>query len=153
MIEPFGRLVRNPSEISHQVETSMLRKSAVFGIISAVGISLAPISAVAEQLAGNELKSLVTGKRIYLATPFGGEFPLNYKPSGAVTGDGTALGLGRFLAPKETGRWWVRGDRLCQQWPTWYDGKPSCFQIKKTGERTINWVRQDGRSGKARIEG
>lgn len=131
----------------------MLRISAIFGIISAVVFSLAPMSAQAEQLTGNELKKLVNGKRIYLATPFGGEFPLNYKPSGAVTGDGTALGLGRWLAPKETGRWWVRGELLCQQWPTWYDGEPSCFQIKKTGERTLTWERQDGRRGKARIDG
>jgi hypothetical protein len=65
-----------------------------------------------------------------------------------VTGDGTALGLGRWLAPKETGRWWVRGDRLCQQWPTWYDGKPSCFQIRMTGERT-----QMGASGRPQWKG
>lgn len=112
-----------------------------------------PASASAEQLTGSDLKQFVNGKRIYLATPFGGEFPLNYKNSGAVTGDGTALGLGKFFAPKETGRWWVEGATLCQQWPTWYDGKPSCFRITKTGKQTLNWVRDDGRSGKARIEG
>lgn len=131
----------------------MIHRHSMFGLMAALCVFLAPIAATAEQLAGSELKSFVTGKRVYLATPFGGEFPLNYMSSGAVTGDGSALGLGRFLAPKETGRWWVRGDRLCQQWPTWYDGKPSCFQIRKTGERTLNWVRQDGRSGKARIDG
>ena len=90
---------------------------------------------------------------MYKRQPFGGEFPLNYKRSGVVTGDGTALGLGKFFAPKESGRWWVKGENLCQQWPTWYDGKTTCFQIRKTGERSLNWVRDDGRSGKARIEG
>jgi hypothetical protein len=131
----------------------MLGKTSLFAMIAGAAICLAPVSTSAEQLTGSDLKNFVNGKRIYLATPFGGEFPLNYKRSGIVTGDGTALGLGKFLAPKETGRWWVKGETLCQQWPTWYDGEPSCFRIRKTGDRTLTWVRQDGRSGKARIEG
>ncbi len=110
-------------------------------------------SAFAEEMAGEKLRSLVTDKRIYLSVPLGGEFPLNYKSSGMVTGDGSALGLGRFFAPKETGRWWVKGGNLCQQWPTWYGGKPTCFRISKTGATSIRWVRDDGYSGKARIEG
>jgi hypothetical protein len=131
----------------------MLGKINILGTLAVLAASLAPVSASAEQLAGGELQQFVSGKRVYLATPFGGEFPLNYKQSGIVTGDGTALGLGRFFAPTESGKWWVRGENLCQQWPTWYDGKPTCFQIRKTGERSLNWIRDDGRSGKARIEG
>lgn len=131
----------------------MRGKTTLLGILSAVAVSLVPVTAQAEQLEGSELTQFVSGKRVYLATPFGGEFPLNYKRSGIVTGDGTALGLGKFFAPKESGKWWVRGENLCQQWPTWYDGKPSCFRIKKTGERSLDWVRDDGRSGRARVEG
>ena len=131
----------------------MLGKILSFAGAATMMLLGASASAGAEQLTGSELKQFVTGKRVYLATPFGGEFPLNYKTSGAVTGDGTALGLGKFLAPKETGRWWVRGETLCQQWPTWYDGKPSCFRIIKTGEQSLTWERDDGRKGKARIEG
>ena len=131
----------------------MLGKISSIGLGVMLAILVVPAAAGAGELAGNELKQFVNGKRVYLATPFGGEFPLNYRSSGVVTGDGTALGLGKFLAPKESGRWWVKGENLCQQWPTWYDGKPSCFKIRKTGERSLNWVRDDGRSGKARIEG
>jgi hypothetical protein len=123
------------------------------GIVSALAVSLSPLAANAEQLSGNQLKQFVNGKRVFLATPFGGEFPLNYKSTGVVTGDGTALGLGKFFAPTESGRWWVKGQNLCQQWPTWYDGKTTCFRIRKTGDSSLNWVRDDGRSGKARIEG
>ena len=71
--------------------------------------------------------------------------------NGAVSGDGSALGLGKFMAPKETGKWWVDGANLCQQWPTWYDGKATCFTIEKTGDSSLNWVRDDGKSGTARI--
>lgn len=131
----------------------MRGKTSNFGVLSALAMSLVSVSAGAEQLAGSELKQFVSGKRVYLATPFGGEFPLNYRQSGVVTGDGTALGLGKFFAPREAGKWWVTGQNLCQQWPTWYDGKPSCFRIIKTGERSLDWTRDDGRSGTARIEG
>lgn len=124
------------------------------GIVAlAGGIALSSMPVAAETLGGDDLRQLVSGKRIYLATPFGGEFPLNYRPSGSVTGDGTALGLGKYFAPKETGQWWVDGKRLCQKWPSWYDGKTTCFTISVTGNRTLRWVRDDGRSGKARIEG
>ena len=131
----------------------MYAKTSTLALVSALAISFAPVPTSAEQLAGTDLKQFVNGKRVYLATPFGGEFPLNYKRTGVVTGDGSALGLGKFFAPTENGRWWVKGENLCQQWPTWYDGKATCFQIKKTGERSLNWVRDDGRRGKARIEG
>tara|TARA_R110000850_G_scaffold149576_7_gene272027 strand:+ start:130 stop:726 length:597 start_codon:yes stop_codon:yes gene_type:complete len=133
--------------------SEMHSKTTLVGIMSVLALAVAPVTAKAEQLAGNQLKQFVNGKRVYLATPFGGEFPLNYQRTGVVTGDGTALGLGKFFAPTETGRWWVKGENLCQQWPTWYDGKTTCFQIRKTGERSLDWIRDDGRSGKARIEG
>ncbi|MCY0094975.1 hypothetical protein [Hoeflea ulvae] len=131
----------------------MLKKITAFGLGAALCVAMAPAALGADWLAGAELKGFVNGKRVYLATPFGGEFPLNYQPSGVVSGDGTSLGLGKFLAPKENGRWWVKGENLCQQWPTWYDGKATCFRIEKTGDQSLNWVRDDGRRGKARIDG
>jgi hypothetical protein len=122
-------------------------------MMAAAALLFGAQSAYAEQIQGEGLKQLVSDKRVYLATPFGGEFPLLYKSDGSVSGDGTALGLGRIMAPKETGSWWVEGSNLCQEFPTWYDGATSCFTIERTGETTINWHRDDGESGTARIEG
>jgi hypothetical protein len=85
--------------------------------------------------------------------PLGGEFPLSYKANGSVTGDGSKFGLGRYFAPKETGQWWVAQGQLCQKFPTWYDGKVSCFKLRETGEAKLRWRRNDGYSGRARIEG
>ena len=67
----------------------------------------APLPAAAEQLMGEELKQFVNGKRVYLATPFGGEFPLYYKTDGTVDGSGKALGLGDLRGGHERalGRW------------------------------------------------
>lgn len=106
--------------------------------------------ASATRLSGPEVRAMVVAGTIMLETGFG-DFPLRYHPAGRVTGDGSALGLARFFAPRETGRWWVRGDRLCQQWPSWYSGRTFCFSIVLTGADTFRWVRDDGSAGKGRI--
>lgn len=134
-----------------------VRKTACASVLAsamgAIAMTAPGVNAAqAEVLSGNQIVDTVKGKRIYLAVPFGGEFPLHYRSDGRVTGDGTALGLGRYFAPKETGRWFVRGDRLCQQFPTWYDGEVSCFTLRQTGETRLRWRRDDGYSGRARID-
>lgn len=119
---------------------------------AAIGLLLAGTSgADARQLSGAEIQNAVGGKRIYLATPLGGEFPLNYRSNGQVDGDGRASGLGRFAAPTDTGRWWIAGDRLCQQWQEWYDGRQFCFTLSQESDSRLRWIRDDGLSGRARI--
>lgn len=113
--------------------------------------SLAPASA--DFLSGDQIKGLIGGKRVYLATSYGIEFPMRYAPNGKVTGDGTGTMLGKYFAPRETGQWWVAGDRMCQRFPTWYEGRRFCFQLRKTGAGKLEWVRDDGYRGTARIAG
>lgn len=116
----------------------------------------APISLAAanqERISAADIRSDIIGKRIYLAAPLGGEFPLNYRTSGVVDGSGEALGLGRFVKPNDTGKWWIRGDRLCQQFSTWYKGAPMCFELYRTGDKTLKWIRDNGQTGTARIGG
>jgi hypothetical protein len=109
-------------------------------------------AAKASELSGGDIKEAIGGKTVMLKTRWGG-FPLRYASSGAVTGDGSALGLARFFAPKETGRWWVQGNQLCQQFPTWYKGKSLCFTLARKDEKTLKWVREDGYSGTAVVQG
>jgi hypothetical protein len=104
-------------------------------------------------LSGSELRQLVNGKTVYLAAPLGGEFPLNYKPDGSVTGDGAAVGLGRFFAARETGKWFMSGNQLCQQFPTWYSGQRLCFNVVKLPNNRIRWTRDNGETGVARLGG
>jgi hypothetical protein len=122
----------------------------------AIALSLAvllamPVAASAEALSGAALKSFVSGKRIYLAVPLGGEIPLTYRKNGRVDGTGEAVGLGRYMTPKDSGRWWVNGNKLCQKWQEWYDGRTFCFTVNKLSDSRIRWVRDDGKSGVARV--
>ena len=93
----------------------------------------------------------IIGKRIYLAAPFGGELPLHYNPGGQVDGSGEAIGLGKWLKPNDTGKWWISGDKLCQQFKTWYNGAKMCFDLNRKSATSVLWRRDDGESGVARI--
>jgi hypothetical protein len=119
--------------------------------ISALALCILPVTAFAETLSGQALKDLVEGRTVYLAAPLGGEFPLKYRPDGTVTGDGESVGLGRFFATRETGRWYLTGTNLCQQFPTWYNGQRLCFSVRKLDGNRIRWTRDNGETGIARV--
>ena len=125
--------------------------AAIIFLALAAALPIAPARASGEALSGAALKSFVAGKRIYLAVPLGGEIPLNYRTNGRVDGTGEAAGLGRYMTPKDSGRWWVSGNRVCQKWQEWYDGRTFCFTVTKLSENRIRWVRDDGKSGVSRV--
>ncbi len=76
--------------------------------VSTLGLALA-LAASATQaqarapLSEQEIRQTISGKRIYLKTPLGGEFPLFYRTNGRVDGSGDAVGLGRFMQPEGRG--------------------------------------------------
>jgi hypothetical protein len=119
-------------------------------------VALAAMTAGAQEarassLSGDQLRQLVSGRTVYLSAPLGGEFPLKYSANGTVSGDGQAVGLGRFYAARETGRWFMQGNNLCQQFPTWYSGQRLCFSVQELGNRRIRWTRDNGDTGIARV--
>jgi hypothetical protein len=115
-------------------------------------IQMQPVHASsAEILSGTGLKTFISGKRIYLKAPLGGELPLYYRADGIVNGSGAAVGLGRFMAPKDSGRWWVAKNKICQKWATWYNGKTFCFTLTKLSNSRVLWKRDDGAEGISRI--
>jgi hypothetical protein len=111
-----------------------------------------PTISYAQELQGAQIPEVIGGKSVTLIA-MGFKFPLVYMANGAVSGDGSAVGLAKYFNPTETGKWWVENDSLCQKFPTWYKGKTYCFTLKAVGANRLEWKRDDGFSGKAIISG
>jgi hypothetical protein len=126
---------------------SCFRGAVVLTLVCATS----PVVAAAGPLTASDIRREVVGHTIYLAAPVSGEFPLNYRRNGVVDGDGEALGLGRYMAPKDSGRWWINGNKLCQKFTTWYSGAQMCFELSYEDGKHLKWVRDDGETGVARI--
>jgi hypothetical protein len=106
-----------------------------------------------DSLAGDSLRKAVSGKTVYLNVS-GFELPIRYAANGRMSGkmSTVAASFSRGDGSSDTGKWWVSDDQLCQQWRSWMDGKSYCYKLTQKGS-TVRWVRNDGRSGRARIGG
>jgi hypothetical protein len=124
-------------------------------LVVAAGLVVPATAALAEpaQLAGDELRQAISGKTVYLNIS-GFELPISYAPNGRMAGkmSTVAASFSRGDGAQDRGKWWVAGDQLCQQWTSWMDGKTYCYRLTRDGS-TVRWVRNDGRSGTARIGG
>lgn len=125
-------------------------------LLLAAGLALpadAAIGAESTQLVGDELRAAVSDKTVYLKIS-GFELPIRYSPNGRMTGKmGTvAASFSRGDGSQDSGKWWVSGDQLCQEWTSWMNGKQYCYKLTRRGS-TVHWVRNDGRAGTARIGG
>jgi hypothetical protein len=123
--------------------------------VCAAAITLTALPAIAEptQLAGDELRNAVSGKTVYLNVS-GFELPIRYNANGRMSGKmGTvAASFSRGDGASDSGKWWVENDQLCQKWTSWMDGKSYCYKLTQNGA-SVQWVRNDGHSGTARIGG
>jgi hypothetical protein len=142
---------RMPATGVNTKRQTMWFTAAALGAVMAMTGLASPAKAEGVPLDNAGIRSMVTGKRIYLATPMGGELPLYYRANGRVDGTGEAIGLGKYLKPKDSGRWWVANNRLCQKWQEWYDGRTFCFKLNRISNTKVYWMRDDGRSGIARV--
>lgn len=102
-------------------------------------------------LSGEELRQAISGKTVYLNIS-GFELPIRYSANGRMMGklSTVAASFSRGDGSQDRGKWWVSGDQLCQKWTAWMDGKTYCYKLTLDGQ-TVHWLRDDGRSGTARI--
>ncbi len=122
----------------------------------AVGLALPAASAIAGQpaaLSGDELRHAISGKTVYLNVS-GFELPIRYNANGHMSGKMStiAASFSRGDGASDSGKWWVAADQLCQQWSSWMDGKTYCYKLTRSGA-SVQWLRNDGHSGTARIGG
>lgn len=107
----------------------------------------------ATALSGDALRNAISGKTVFLKIS-GFELPIQYSSRGTMKGSmGTvAAALARGDGSSDRGKWWVDGEQLCQKWNVWMAGQTHCYKLSQSGN-SVRWVRNDGRSGTARIAG
>ncbi len=117
------------------------------------GAPFAETQAGEAALSGDALRNAVSGKTIFLKIS-GFELPIRYASGGTMKGSmGTvAAAFARGDGSSDTGKWWIADDQLCQKWRTWMEGNTYCYKLSQSGAQ-VRWVRNDGRSGTARIGG
>ena len=99
--------------------------------------------------ADEAIRTLVSGKTVVLDATMGATIPIVFRDNGSMRG--TAGSLAAFLgSATDEGRWWVARGRLCQRWNVWLDRETQCLTLRQAGS-VIHWVRDDGKSGTARI--
>lgn len=101
------------------------------------------------KFAGEALRRAVSGKTVLIETPIG-SFPVRYESNGTMTGRAPVFAASFGGGEKDSGKWWVSDDRLCQRWSRWLDAKQYCFKLRRAGA-TVHWLRDDGLSGTATI--
>jgi hypothetical protein len=128
----------------------MLKQFLLTAAFSALALGAA-LAAEPASLSGDELRKAVSGKTVYLNVS-GFELPIRYAANGSMSGKmGTvAASFSRGDGASDTGKWWVAENQLCQKWSSWMDGKAYCYNLTRQGN-TVRWVRNDGRSGTARL--
>lgn len=99
-------------------------------------------------LSGSLLHQAVAGKTVSISSPVG-TIPVKYRMNGTMSGSSTALAAVTGSA-RDSGRWWVSGDKLCQRWNTWLDAKTHCVTLRRSGA-TLHWAASDGRTGVASV--
>ncbi|MFO7478565.1 MAG: hypothetical protein R6X03_09510 [Methyloceanibacter sp.] len=104
-------------------------------------------------LSGDALRKAVSGKVVSLKIS-GFELPIRYSASGTMRGSMSTVmaSLARGDGATDHGKWWIEGNQLCQRWTSWMDGRSYCYKFTVNGN-SVQWVRNDGRSGTARIAG
>ncbi len=93
--------------MSFRKKTLSATSAFVFAAMAVIAVSALPVLRLGHRREVRFVRNQGTHHRqAHLsATPFGGEFPLNYRRNGKVDGNGEALGLGRWVKPEDTGRW------------------------------------------------
>lgn len=130
---------------------SLLTAAALMALMLGATIVASEAAETKSALAGDELRKAISGKTVYLKIS-GFDLPIRYAAGGAMSGSMSTVmaALARGDGASDRGKWWIEGNQLCQRWNVWMDGKSYCYKFTANG-RAVHWVRNDGRSGTARI--
>ncbi|MEO0618734.1 MAG: hypothetical protein AAFZ01_05580 [Pseudomonadota bacterium] len=123
-------------------------------ILAAAFVTIAPFEtshgAPRAALDGPAVRDLVAGARINLHTPIGTRIPVEYGVDGSLAARTSGMAAWYLGAAADTGKWWIKGHRLCQKWTVWFKRETKCVEIRRRGN-TFHIKDSDGETGTASI--
>jgi GntR family transcriptional regulator/MocR family aminotransferase len=84
-------------------------------------------------LSGAALDAALRGVTLFCKTVYGEPYTIDLHADGTMSGRAGYAGEDR-----DTGRWWVEGDRWFRQWRSWAYGEPNGYHVAVDGDR-IRW--------------
>ncbi|MFT3976740.1 MAG: PLP-dependent aminotransferase family protein [Sphingomonas bacterium] len=90
-------------------------------------------------LTGRALREKMSGARLDCRTIYGDPCTILLLPDGTMSGR-----AGHEDEDRDTGRWWIEGDRWCRQWQSWSYGEISSFAVAVDGGM-VQWIGADDR--------
>ena len=87
--------------------------------------------AAEETLTANQIESALKGKTIWGTFPTGNDFKTYHRADGKAFTKCCADSW-RF---RDSGKWWVKDNKLCTQWETTRHGEVGCSNVVREGSR------------------
>jgi len=130
---------------------SRAKRNFVVLLASAVLLICASAQAEANSLAGDDLRDTIGGRTVVMQA-MGVSLPVVYRSNGTMASrmQSYVAAMAGESKLSDSGKWWIKGEMLCQRWRHWLDGKTHCFSLRLSGT-TIHWTSTSGHSGTARI--
>lgn len=80
-------------------------------------------------LHGDEIRRLMPSGKLQGINGYGNPYTIVYSADGAISGV-----AGKADEYRDSGKWWVEGDRFCRQYRVWFDGRAACFGVSLDGD-------------------
>ena len=89
-------------------------------------------------LRGHALRRAMAGRTLLYSTVYGEPCTIQVRADGALVGR-----AGYANEDRDTGRWWIEGDRWFRQWHSWAYGETAGFYTVIEGDQ-VRWFKEDG---------
>ena len=131
---------RRPATVNLPGETPMRYRQTrrlMAATLILAGAAALPVLAGGTILTGKDIESRIAATAIKVRTGPDYEFPvtITLMPDGTIEG----VSANGYI---DAGRWWTRGDTLCHQWASWFDGTRKCHAVQAEGD-TLTLTRPD----------
>jgi dienelactone hydrolase len=78
-----------------------------------------------EFLSGAEIQQLLPSGKLRGVNGYGNPYTVTYSANGLMRGV-----AGKGDEYRDTGKWWIEGDKFCRQYQSWLDAAAACFRLR-----------------------